>query len=193
MLPNFYGSQVLEDELNIIETSTAPIIRKLENGKRLITSERDHLARFISVLLQRTPKYKEETVDKIASEMMPEFFEEHNEQWLFNLIKQSVNDPGKREQIFEDVKVQLHDLREEYSKKPPDGLFLVSVLRESIFKQVLLQMDWGYFQPSEDIEFLTCDNPVAYNKKTGLKDKDAVIICPLSRNLFFSSDVAIYL
>jgi hypothetical protein len=44
-------------------------------------------------------------------------------------------------------------------------------------------MDWTFFKSTGDTEFLTSDNPVVFNKGTGLKDEKAVIFFPLSRKL----------
>lgn len=56
-----------------------------------------------------------------------------------------------------------------------------------MFERVLLAMDWVYFKSTPDTEFLTCDNPVVFNKGTGLKDQNAVIIFPLSRKLLLQA------
>jgi hypothetical protein len=48
-------------------------------------------------------------------------------------------------------------------------------------------MDWAFFRSSQEVEFLTCDYPVAFNQGTGLKDPNSVIMFPLSKNLFLQA------
>ncbi|MBL8206943.1 MAG: DUF4238 domain-containing protein, partial [Blastocatellia bacterium] len=181
-----FDSQTIESALGVLETNTAPVIKKLEAGNLPNDLERKHLAKFISVLLRRTPKHKA-SVRKMGKEMMPEFFEEHDEKWLFEHIKKRVGDDDKAEQIFEAKKIELQELREKYLQEAPDWLFPTNILRESLFEQILLRMDWAYFRSSPTIEFLTCDNPVAFSQGTGLKDREAVIMCPLTRTLFLQA------
>jgi hypothetical protein len=56
-----------------------------------------------------------------------------------------------------------------------------------MFERVMYFMDWAFFKASPNTEFLTCDDPVLFSKGSGLKDREAVIMFPLSRNLFFQA------
>jgi hypothetical protein len=181
-----FDSQTIEAALSLLETNTAPVIKKLEKGDEITDSERAHLAKFVSVLFRRTPKHKEKAI-KMAEEMMPEFFEEHSEEWLYERIKEKTGSIDETNRIFEVQKEELRNIRERYLQKVPDWLFPINIFRDSIFEQVLLKMDWGYFRSSPTIEFLTCDNPVAFSQGTGLKHKEAVIMCPLTKTLFLQA------
>jgi hypothetical protein len=123
----------------------------------------------------------------MAAEMLPKFFEEHDEEWLrlriFSRYGASV-EAGRR---FEEQKTEFQKLREKYMRQVPDFLFANNTLRASNFEKIMYLMDWAFFVATPPAEFITCDNPALFSKGRGLGDKDAVIMFPLSRSLFLQT------
>lgn len=135
---------------------------------------------------RRTAKHKNEAEQKAAA-MMPDFFKQHDEEWLVNELEKHGVPPGDSEIPFEEQRIRLAKVRSEYLQSVPDFLFPRNVIRNSMFERVLYAMDWAYFKCTEDTDFLTSDNPVVFNKGTGLKDRNAVIIFALSRKLLLQA------
>jgi len=183
---NQFDTQTIEGLLAGLEDKAAQVIKRLRKGVLPDDLERRHLSRFISVMSKRTPKHKAK-VQKMAGEMMPGFFNDHDERWLYDVIRRRVKSEAEAERQYEEQQVELQRLREQYSREVPDFLFPGNALRGSVFEQVLLGMDWAFFRSSSDTEFLTSDNPVAFSHGTGLKDREAVIMFPLSRELFLQA------
>lgn len=183
---NEFDMATVEKELAKIDSDGANVIQKLDRGKLLKDKERLRLCRFVSVMWRRTPKHKEQ-VERMAAEMMPELLGQFDEVWLRRKIEERSLPPAKAEQLFEQQKAELVRLRERYAKQVPDFLFATNTLRDSIFEHVMYEMDWAFFRAAPGTEFLTCDDPAVFNKGTGLKDREAVIMFPLSRKLFLQA------
>ena len=119
--------------------------------------------------------------------MMPDFFRQHDEEWLIKELKKHRVPPGDGKVPFEEQRIRLARVRSDYLQSVPDFLFPRNVIRDSMFERVLYAMDWAFFKCTDDTDFLTSDNPVIFNKGTGLKDRNAVIIFPLTRTLLLQA------
>jgi len=183
---NTVDTESVEAGLAKIDQIGARVTKKLEKGERIGEGERFNLAEFVSVMWRRTEQHKSEAERK-AAEMMPEFFEQHDEAWLVRELAKRGVAPGETSVPYEQQKLRLADVRTEYLNQVPDFLFPKNIVRSSMFERVLLAMDWVFFKSTPNTEFLTCDNPVVFNKGTGLKDRNAVIIFPLSRKLLLQA------
>lgn len=179
---NQLDATTIEQELAKLDSDGASVIYRLQKGQLLTDDERWTLSRFVSVMWRRTTAHKERS-EVMASEMMGKFFEDHNEQWLYELLIQRLGAGPATEEVFEKEKCELARIKEDYHREVPSFIFPNNTLRDSMFEKVLFSMDWAYFKATTDTEFLTCDDPVVFNKGTGLKDENAVIIFPLSRLL----------
>jgi hypothetical protein len=183
---NKFDNRTVEKGLEKMDSMGARIIHKLQKGQTLTDQERYNLSEFISVMWRRTAKHKEEAEQRAAA-MMPDFFRHHDEEWLVRELEKRGVPPGDGEIPFEDQRTKLTEVRSDYLARVPDFLFARNVVRQSIFERVLYAMDWVYFKGTEDTDFLTSDNPVVFSKGTGLKDRNAVIIFPLSRTLLLQA------
>ena len=191
---NFYAftknnkpdTQSVEAALGEIDRRGANLMYKLESGQSLTEKERFNLSEFVSVMWRRTAQHKSEAEQK-AAEMMPDFFNKHDEDWLITELAKRGVAPGEGEIPYVKQKLRLAYIRSQYLNQVPDFLFPTNIVRPSMFERVLFDMDWVYFKSTSDTEFLTCDNPVVFNKGTGLKDRNAVIIFPLSRSLLLQA------
>jgi hypothetical protein len=181
-----FDTQTVESELAKIDSDGAKSIHKLEKGLLLNEYERRNLCKFVSIMWRRTMKHKKHAENMVA-EMMQGFFEEHDDAWLRQRIQERVKSSAEMERIFNEQKAELEKIREQYMQQVPDFIFPNNTLRNSMFENVLYAMDWAYFKSTPDTEFLTCDDPVAFNKGSGLKDRNAVIIFPLSRKLLLQA------
>jgi hypothetical protein len=157
----------VEKELGLLDDRAAKVIQKLERGKHPTARERARLCKFVSIMWRRTPKHKD-YVNKIAVE-------------LLSNVLEPLDKMGS--QLSTEARAEVERIRREYSAKPPDFLFPHNVLRESAFERFMYKMDWAFFKSLPGKEFLTCDDPTRVNG-AGLKNKDAVILFPLSRKLF---------
>lgn len=191
---NFYAftqnktadTESVEAGLAKIDQIGARVIKKLEKGERIGEEERFKLAEFVSVMWRRTVQHKSEA-ERNAAQMMPEFFEQHDEAWLIRELTKRGVSPGETSVPYEQQKLRLAAVRTEYLNQVPDFLFPKNIVRSSMFEHVLFAMDWVYFKSTPQTEFLTCDNPVVFNKGTGLKDRNAVVMFPLSRKLLLQA------
>ncbi|SRR6266498_6074523 len=181
-----FDNESVENELQKVDDMGARLIHKLEKGKGLTDQERYKLGQFVSIMWRRTKKHKLEAEEKAAA-MMPNFFEQHEEKWLVNELEKQGVQSGDGVLPFEQQRIRLAKVRSDYLENVPDFLFARNVVRNSMFEEVLYAMDWAFFKCTEDTEFLTCDNPLVFNKGTGLKDRNAVIIFPLSRTLLLQA------
>lgn len=181
-----FDTETVEKELAKVDDDGAKVIQKLERGSPIKDQERLRLCRFVSVMWRRTPKHKEQ-VEKVAAELMPKVFEGLDEEWLRQKVMTRATSPAEGERLFNREKEELERLRELYMKKVPDFLFAGNTVRGSLFEQIMHGMDWVLFRAAPGTEFLTCDNPALFNKGTGLKDREAVIMFPLSRTLFLQA------
>ena len=179
---NQLDSTTVEQELAKLDSEGAIVIRRLQNGYPLTDDERWTLSRFVSVMWRRTTAHKEHA-EKMTSGMMRKFFEDHDENWLYELLTHRLGSGKAVEGVFDKQKSELARMKEDYQREVPSFIFPNNTLRDSIFEKVLFAMDWAYFRATTDTEFVTCDDPVVFNKGTGLKNEDAVIIFPLSRFL----------
>ncbi len=128
-----------------------------------------------------------EQANKMAKEMMPGFLDVHDDAWLRRIIGERYGSAVEAQGMLEKWQVELQEIRDRYSRNVPDFLFPSNTLRDSMFERVMYFMGWAFFKASPNTEFLTCDDPVLFSKGSGLKDREAVIMCPLSRNLFFQA------
>jgi hypothetical protein len=183
---NRFDNETVEKGLEKIDSRGARIIHKLEKGQTLTEQERHNLSEFVSVMWRRTPQHKHEAEQRAAA-MMPDFFRQHNEEWLVKELEKHGVPPGDGEVPFEEQRIRLAKVQSEYLQSVPDFLFPRNVIRDSMFEQVLYAMDWAFFKCTDDTDFLTSDNPVVFNKGTGLKDRNAVIIFPLTRSLLLQA------
>lgn len=174
--------QSVEAQLSEIDRQGAQAIQKLTRGELLDDVGRQQVCVFASVLWRRTPKHKMEA-EAMASKMMPKFFDERDENWLLRKMREHAPSEEVAQRWFSEKQDEFKELREKYLSEVPDFLFPTNVIRDSMFEQVLYNMDWGFFKSTENTEFLTCDNPIAFSKGSGLKDREAVVIFPLSRRL----------
>jgi predicted RNase H-like nuclease (RuvC/YqgF family) len=167
---NQFDTETIEKELAKIDNDGAKVIQKLERGNTLKDKERARLCRFVSVMLRRTPKHKEQ-VDKMAAEMMPSVFDGLDEEWIRRMVNKRTSLADEADRLFEQEKAEFERLREKYMREVPDFLFPGNTVRDSNFEQVMYGMDWAFFKASPGTEFPTCDDPAFFNKGTGLKDR----------------------
>lgn len=179
-------TQTVENELAKLDSNGAGVIHKLEKGLLLTEEERWTLCRFVSAMWRRTLKHKNHA-EQMATGMIKKFFEDHDAKWLYERLRERVSSETEARALFDKQKAELEEIREEYTRQVPSFLFPSNALRESMFEKVLFTMDWAYFRARPDTGFVTCDDPVVFNKGTGLKDKQAVIVFPLSRQVLLQA------
>jgi hypothetical protein len=180
-------NQTIEAELGRIDNSAALVIQKLDKETPITDDERRSLCKFISVMYRRTPKFKEHA-KRMAAELMPKFFEQHDEEWLRQEMRKRARSEEQAEAWFEYRKAELAEMREEYLREPPEFIFTSNILRPSVFERVLFDMDWAYFKAAADTEFVTCDDPALFSKGSGLGDREnAVVMFPMSRTLLLQA------
>jgi len=177
----------VEKELGKIDDKGALAIQKLVQGTPLTDSERRDLCKFISIMYRRTPKFREHQT-RMAAELMPKFFEIHNEEWLRQEMHKLAKSPAQAELWFQQRKAEYEQMREQYLRQPPDYLFSSDLRRDSVFERVLFDMDWSLFKSTPDTDFVACDDPALFSKGAGIGDRErGIIIFPLSRELFLQA------
>lgn len=179
-------TESIEKELSRIDDYGAKVIQRIERKNPLDDKGRRRLCKFVSVMWRRTPKHMEQ-VNKMATEWMPGFFETRDDGWLRRTVQERFGSSPVAESKYHEWKSDLEQIRNQYSQTVPDFLFASNTVRESMFERVMYFMDWVFFKASPDTEFLTCDDPVLFSKGSGLKDREAVIMFPLSKELFFQA------
>lgn len=181
-----FDIETIERGLSQIDDYGAKVIQKIERKSRIDDKDRLRLSKFVSVMWRRTPKHMNEA-NKMAAEIMPGFFDTHDDAWLSRTIEDRFGSSPEAERKYDEWKSELQKIRDQYSRAVPDFIFPTNTLRESMFERVMYFMDWVFFKASPVTEFLTCDDPVLFTNGSGLKDQQAVIMFPLSRKLFFQA------
>jgi hypothetical protein len=172
-----------EYALQRIDSAGAIAISRLETRGTLSSGERRALCVFISRMLRGTPAHRRGVMQS-AGDMMPGFFAQHNDVWLRGMITQRLGTGVVADAVFERERQKLKMLRDNYLTQAPDHLFAHEVVRPSAIEDALFDMDWGMLVAHPGVQFLTCDNPVVYSRRTGLRDREhGLVLFPLSPNL----------
>ena len=103
----------VEDALQKIDHMGARLIRKADHGERLTDQERYELSVLVSVMWRRTAKHKEEAEQRAAA-MMPDFFEQHDEDWLVSRLQKNQVALGGGAVPFEKQLAKLETIKSEY-------------------------------------------------------------------------------
>src|SRR5258706_10124787 len=77
--------ETVERGLSKIDDYGAKVIQKIERKNPIDDKERQRLSKFVSVMWRRTPKHMKQANEMLA-EMMPGFFEAHDDAWLRKTI-----------------------------------------------------------------------------------------------------------
>jgi hypothetical protein len=175
-------SNTVEAALSKLESEAALVIRHIEKGFTPDDDQRWTLSRFVSVMWRRTVKHKTESKAAVSA-ILQNFVDQNDDEFIDAKVKGRSMSLSDETEFRLQLAQELRTIRQKYLGEMPNYLFTNNIIRESTFEYAMMSMDWGFFKSTVDTEFLTCDDPVVFNKPTGLQDPSAVIMFPLSRRL----------
>jgi len=184
-------SETIEKTISLIETTSVPIIKKINIKKDLTHEEKELFSIFLSCMFTRVPTFRNwtEKVTAIALKTWLKFIAS-NEKTLSRFINQLIIEKN----INFDYSIEklqnflLDDNKYEICVSPQLSLdFLLLGLK---LAPIFSKMNWAFLEATENYKFLTSDNPVYYidptvssHKNVGLLNKNVIVFFPISKEL----------
>lgn len=167
-------NSTIEQYLGIAESKVGTMFQKFTRKEIINETEREIFAEFLTVFLMRSPASKKK-IAELSKEFLPRIIKP--------LRKRAQNFPEvKKEKVLENI-----NKVENWHKEKPASLFPRLVAVRPQVARYIDRMDW-IFLCSKNSEFLTCDNPLIYNRGTGITDpKYGHIIFPVNRTISFQA------
>jgi hypothetical protein len=158
------------------ETLVAPILIKIQNFLKINEQEKAIMSEFISLMMTRIPKYKDE---KLADRLDKSF----------DSIYKTITDPFI---IYnENFKYVLYNNNTIRSVKSKISLDTIASLSKQLAPYIYKMM-WEFLIANSDIKYITSDNPVyfcrpPYEKEPpftfGLSNKNIEVTFPISKEI----------
>lgn len=185
-------SETVENIFADMEDKAAPVIRKIINEEILDEQDRKHFARFLSYMITRVPKFRDnvEILWKRETEKQLEQFIADPEK-LRPSIKKYEKEKG--------IKIDEQSLKKDDSEgkfkfeKDPQASLGATHIAENFIRD-FIAMKWTFFKATQEYKFVTSDNPVHYvnpknepnsNYRSGLTDKNIEVTFPISKDCMF--------
>ena len=159
---------------NDVEGPANQIIDKLKMFQPITLDEKQQLARYVTYMYSRVPRYRERIKDSLPQIISERLSMLQNSS---KLLKKGSLDPITNDDIDQRIEMVL--------KTAPDRLeqFLqLPHFYEPIYN-VLMNMRWSFLVRQEPPYFLTSDNPFIFTEENGLGNEKAEIIFPLAKNV----------
>ena len=180
---DLYPAELETSLANLIEQPAQTGLERLRNRLELAEVDRVHLARYFLYLWRRVPNSRERILD-----MVPGFLSRLEGELGALVHELSVNetDPEQfKAQKASEIAAIISDLS---SRRDPDVWHgVLEFLPSEKIMQALLSMRWRVMT-SENIDFVTSDNPVFFFPQLGIGRPDSYISVPISSNLHFIAD-----
>jgi hypothetical protein len=160
---------------NKVEGPANQVIDKLKMIQPIRLNEKQQLARYITYMYSRVPRYRERIKDnlpRVISERLSKL-----QKWS-ELVKDGkvASDPAT-----DDIIRRI----ERVLKSSPDKLeqFISLPQFYGTIYNVLMNMGWSFLVRQEPPYFLTSDNPFIFTERRGLGNEKAEIIFPIAKNV----------
>jgi hypothetical protein len=164
---------------NQIETPAKPILQKIRNKKPITRDDKDVLATYIVVMLERVPEGLKRT-----KEIFPEVKET-----VFSNVEKDINrlieeNPSKKDILQKHLR-ELPGLKAKYENEFPKELWYKRISSDALpqVRAVLPTMTWIFLTSGRGQPFLTNDNPVFFFKWLGIGKPESEITFPISSEI----------
>lgn len=177
---NYYKPEVERLLAELIERPANRVIKGLRESIHTVsTDEKVILCNYLTVMMTRTPRYRER-VEKAIPELIDSVFGSY-ERRLTELIQEGKRDPN----LINARLTELKTLRTEFEVKLPKDVY-DDVAQPRILPKVyseLMNMKWQLYKCYGDKLLVTSDNPVSYPEELGVKDLRSTVIFPISKDI----------
>jgi Protein of unknown function (DUF4238) len=159
-----------------IEGSAHAAIRKVRNFQPIDQSERDALARYMSVMPTRGDwhwQHAAQIAPKVAAEMHVELDKE--------LDQQAAARHSADKAFVEERRKLIHEIVESIAADPPSEVLMPRDMRG--VEAVLGMMTWRFLHREGEPCFITSDNPVYTDLGVGLRHPRTEVLFPISKTI----------
>jgi hypothetical protein len=163
---------------NEVEGPANLAITKVRGQEQLSTDERLALAKYIVVLWKRVPKARDRALNQ-----MPKVADEVHATLRAELDQMELANPEIGEQL-QPLRAQIAQIISKHQQNPAPELWYESLQSETGPRVVdaLLSMRWT-FLCGDNVQFLTCDNPVFFFAHEGIGKPTSEVTFPLSSSM----------
>lgn len=171
-------SPELETRLNAeIEEPAKRILDKIREKLRISQTEKEKFSEYMVIMMMRIPE-KREAIKQWFERVKEPYFDKLQS----DLIRMLTSRPEKKDIIEK----RLEELKEVCDKGAisPNEIWqdIIDLARFPKILWAIRNMTWN-FLVSNNLSFLTGDNPVSYFVDIGLKDNRAELCFPISKNV----------
>jgi hypothetical protein len=194
-------SDTVEDALALIENDAAPVWRKVVAREPMTNAERSIVAVFLSILMTRVPRYRE-NIEKLTAEVVKrsnKIMASHVAfpEWLANKSRER----GKPMSVVEARKAAEFLRSDRYDVTVHPVWTLTTISGE--FAKAFHAMNWIFLVARGKHRFVTSDNPLFYAdpsfndqaplyRGVGLMSEYIEVTCPISRDIALLASWAEY-
>jgi hypothetical protein len=185
--------ELIEDLLSHIETYGGQAFKQLLLRETLNDNEKSNLCAFIACMFIRGPNYRS-NVENIFGQSVEKFskFVASNATYFNKHIDPELKRSFPEENISSE-EIRKYILEGEYSIKANPIVSLYTGIPSILtFGEIFFNMKWNFYVATEELHFLTCDNPVFMfdpthdpKGKSGVRflSKNVEITFPISKDL----------
>lgn len=190
-------SQSIEKFFSELEGNTATVFKKILNKEALNNDERSIFSAFLAFTFTRVPNYRENMVNKPTGQLMKKvhiMMASDKDRFEAHIRKFEADTGNKVDMPLEELRQYI--LKGNYDVKVGNPGYSLSFLLRTAEDLIPIfhQMHWAFLETSDDMYFLTSDNPLYYMDSThkpgsfygvGLLNKSIEVTFPISKNLMF--------
>ena len=184
---------IVENILSLVESYSAPVIRKIKNKEELNNDDRENFSVFLGYMLTRVPQHRKMTEDLSAKAAKSLLMAQASHKEGFEvLLKQYEKDTGKKINYpVEKLRRFLMDASKyDFKAHPNISLTLMHTAIE--LAPIFIEMNWSFWGATDESKYITSDNPLYYFDRTapshegaGLINKNIELYFPVSRDIMF--------
>jgi len=176
---NRWPENVEEHLANKIEAPANPVFDKIRNFQPITQNDKELLATYIVVMLQRVPKGLERA-KAIAPEVIGKTFD-NTEKQILRLIEEH---PSKKDALQRHLEF-LPKIKSEWENDFPIEVWHQLITSDDLTPsiKILPAMTWVFFTSEKSQPFLTNDNPVFFHESIGVGNPESELTFPISSNI----------
>jgi hypothetical protein len=158
---------IVESILSIVESQSAPVIKKIRNREELDDGDRTNFSVFLGYMLTRTPHHRKAT-EALSAEALKFWLMglASNKEGFEDTIKRYERDTGKEiEYPVEKLRNFILD-ENSYDIKAHPNVSLAFMHMGIEYAPLFLDMKWSFWEATSDYKYVTSDNPLYYFDRT---------------------------
>jgi hypothetical protein len=181
-------SEMYGGPLQILDSEAAPIFLKLSNHELLTKTEREVFAVFIAATIARVPAFRRDIYEK---ELLTQLIKHGLRQVAASDVKmkQAIADFEKETGRVIPEEISVEELRQymlEGGGVVPNPDASLDAVPESVESApFIFRMNWTFVKATDEIKFITTDNPVIKHGSHSIDNPEVEITFPISKDLAF--------